>query len=340
MYYRNNNREKLERFDLCQEIFEDYNLKVYDVAPVRNVFMVSTDKGNKILKLYDCTIDELKFIYDVVEYIKVKFPRIVQFIKNKEGDFFTIRNNDMYCIVDTVMGRECDFFNPLDIKTAAQGLGELHLAAEGFKNNLKGKNTSGELIGNFIKAQSKIKFLKNIANMHEVRTEFDDIFISKVDYYNQSINNSIEILNNSAYYKLCSEEDKIIVCHHDLAHHNILIKDDDAYFIDFDYAVIDLKIHDLCNLINKVIKNFAFDINKAEAILLDYSIFNTLNTRELEVLYGMLTFPGDFYNISYDYYTRRKNWEEEIFLDKLKRKVEFEEDRQDFLKKFKNELLN
>ena len=339
MKYRNNNKEKLAKFDLCKELFEGYDLKVYDVTPVRNVFMINTDKGNKILKRYDCTIEELQFICDVMKYINAKFPRISQFVKNKEGEFFTIRNNDIYCIMDTVIGRECDFFNPLDIKTAAQGLGQMHLAAEGFKSDIKAKNTRGELIDNLIKAQSKIKFLKNIANMHEVRTQFDDIFLSKVDYYNKCIDDSLEILKNSAYYKLCSEEDKVIVCHHDLAHHNILIKDDDAYFIDFDYAVIDLKVHDLCNFINKVIKNSAFDINKLEEILLNYGIFNTLDLRELEVLYGMLTFPEDFYNISYDYYTRRKNWEEEIFLDKLKRKVEFEEDRQDFLKKFIDKIL-
>ena len=340
MKYRNNSKEKLARFDLCEELFENYDFKVYDVTPVRNVFMISTDKGNKILKRYDCMVDELKFICDVMEYIKVKFPNITHFLKNKEGEFFTIRNNDIYCIMDTVMGRECDFFNLLDVKTAAQGLGEMHLAAEGFKSDIKAKNTRGGLIDDFIKAQGKIKFLKNIANMHEIRTQFDDIFISRVDYYSKCIDDSIEILKNSAYYKLCSEEDKVIICHHDLAHHNILIKDDDAYFIDFDYAIIDLKVHDLCNFINKVIKNSAFDIKKVEEIFLSYSIFNTLDLRELEVLYGMLTFPEDFYNISYDYYTRRKNWEEEVFVDKLKKKVEFEEDRQEFLKKFVDEILN
>jgi hypothetical protein len=61
---------------------------------------------------------------------------------------------------------------------------------------------------------------------------------------------------------------------------------------------------------------------------------NTLDRKELEVLHALLTFPQDFYSISRDYYTRRKEWEEEVFVDRFKRKLEFKEDREDFLAEF------
>jgi CotS family spore coat protein len=179
-----------------------------------------------------------------------------------------------------------------------------------------------------------MEFFKNIASIHENRAEFDEIFLKNVNYYVEQIKKSIDMLQKSYYYKLCSEEDKIVVCHHDLAYHNILINNDSAYFVDFDYAIIDLKVHDLCNFISKVEKNFAFDIEKSNTILENYCIKNTLNKRELEVLYAMLIFPEDFYSISKDYYTKRKDWEEEIFLDRLKRKVAYKEDREEFLNTF------
>ena len=53
----------------------------------------------------------------------------------------------------------------------------------------------------------------------------------------------------------------------------------------------------------------------------------------------MLTFPEDFYTISKDYYTRRKDWDESVFLDRLKRKSNYKEDRQEFLEKFKDNLI-
>lgn len=100
-----------------------------------------------------------------------------------------------------------------------------------------------------------------------------------------------------------------------------MIKEDEAYFIDFDYAILDLKVNDLCNFITKVIKNFAFDINKANIILNSYSSIYSITDKELEVLYGLLSFPYDFYDISKNYYTKRKDWEDEVFLNRLIKNV-------------------
>lgn len=176
--------------------------------------------------------------------------------------------------------------------------------------------------------------------MHEYKSEFDKIFLENVNYHMTEMKKSIDLLEKSYFYKLCSEEDKIVLCHHDLAYHNILINNEEAYFIDFDYAIIDLKVHDLCNFISKVIKNFAFDTEKAASIVYDYCTTNSLDKRELHVLYGMLYFPEDFYSISRDYYTKRKDWEEEVFLDRLNKKVEYKEDRCEFFDEFKRKILN
>ena len=82
-------------------------------------------------------------------------------------------------------------------------------------------------------------------------------------------------------------------------------------------------------------KNFAYDIEKCHSILSEYTLVNPLDERELKVLYGMLSFPEDFYSVSRDYYTRKKQWSEEVFLNRLKRKAGYREDREEFLKAFK-----
>lgn len=325
----------LARYDLCVDLFNEFNLAVYDVVPLRSVYMVSTDKGQKILKRVEYTEEELKFIYNLSQYIKNKFSRVMDFVKNKNGEIYTIWNGNMYCIMDMVAGTECDFSSPVDLNIAAQGLGELHLASEGFKTNLSNRYNTGKLIDRFKRRIQEMNFFNNIASAHENKSEFDEIFVENVEYYINEIEKSVNMLEKSYYYKLCGEEDKIVVCHHDLAHHNILINDANAYFIDFDYAIIDLKVHDLCNFINKVIKNFAFDIEKAGEVIKNYRMKNVLNNREMEVLNAMLTFPDDFYNISKAYYTKCKDWDESTFLERLKKKNGYKEDRQEFLNEFK-----
>ncbi len=126
----------------------------------------------------------------------------------------------------------------------------------------------------------------------------------------------------------------MVICHHDLAYHNILINNDEVYFIDFDYSVVDLRIHDLCNYIDKVVKGFAYNFQKAKDIIDEYSGISELDKREIEVLYGMLYFPEEFYSISKDYYFKRKLWSEESFIYKLNKKLENFEERGEMLQTF------
>ncbi|WP_446898273.1 CotS family spore coat protein [Clostridium sp. LBM24168] len=328
----------LTEYDLCIELFKSFDLKVYDVVPVRNVYMISTDKGEKILKKIEYTQEELSFIYDVLNYIRAKFNRVVNFVKNKQGDIYTIWNGDMYCIMDVVDGIECNFNNPIDLTIVSKSLGELHRASEGFKTNLRSKYNIGKTIDTFKRRIEEMEFFKNIVNIHEKKNAFDEIFIKDADYYIDEIKKSINMLEDAGYYKLCSEDDKIVVCHNDLAYHNVLIKGGEAYFIDFDYALIDIKVHDLCNFINKVIKNFAFDINKAKLIIKNYCKTNSLSSREIKVLDAMLNFPYDFYTISRDYYARRKEWDESVFLERIRKKASYKEDRKEFLENFQKEI--
>lgn len=335
---RYSEKRHLSRFDLYVDLFDRFNLKVTDVIPVRSIFILVTDKGKKILKKLNYSVEDLNFIYSGIKYIRNSFDRIMDFTKTKDGEIYILWNGEIYCILDLVEGRECEFSNPIDVQIAAQGLGKLHAASEGFKSDMKDKNMLGRTIDIFERKLEELRFFRRLANFHEIKSEFDNIFLKNADYYMKEIEGSIAALRESSYLKLCSEEDKVVLCHHDLAHHNILINEELAYFVDFDYSIIDLKVHDLCNFINKAIKNSAFDINRANMIIENYCTCNSLDKRELEVLYALMKFPEDFYSISKDYYSRRKDWEEEIFLDRLVKRIEFKEDREEFLDQYKEQV--
>lgn len=336
---RYKDKNHLIKFNLSTDLFDMFNLKVNDVVPMRDVYKLFTDKGEKVLKKVDYTTEELEYIYSAILYIKQRFSRIIDFVKTKDNKVFTTWKGDIYCVMDLVPGRECEFSNPIDIEIASEGIGELHNSSEGFRSSLCNKNICGYMIDNFKRRLQEMQFFVSIANLHQHKNAFDNIFLNNVDYYMNDIRKAIDILDKSPYYKLCSEEDKVVLCHHDLAHHNILIQEEKAYFIDFDYSIVDLKVHDLCNFITKVIKDFAFDIDKAISIINSYCKQNTLDKRELEVLYGMLSFPEDFYSICRDYYTKRKEWDEEVFIERLIRKADYKEDREEFLEEFEKRLL-
>lgn len=337
---RYKDKKALVQYDLSIDIFKNYNFNLEDIIPVRKVFILITDQGNKILKKVDYDAKELEFIYSGLEYIKNNsFNRVFDFILTNEGKPYLIWNENIYFVMNLIEGRESEYSNPLDIITASKGIGELHKACEGFRHENKTRFTCGKTIENFKRKLQEMELFKNIAMLTEVKSEFDEIFLENYNYYVNQIEDSIKVLEKSSFYKLCSQEDKIVLCHHDLAHHNILIKDEEAYFVDFDYSVIDLKVHDLCNFMNKVEKRVAYDIEKSKLIIDNYCLNNELSKNELEVLYGMLIFPQDIYNILKEYYTRIKEWDYSIFLDKLIKKNDFKEDREEFLELFKNKII-
>jgi len=343
---RYKDRNYLSKYDLDVNLFSEFDLLVYDVIPVRKVFILNTDKGDKVLKKVNYSIDQLKFINYGIEYIKSNnFNRIIEFEKTKSNLIYVPWKNEIYCIMDLVEGRECEYSNPVDVMLTSRAIAGLHKASEGiaqeegFKRLLlknDGRSLIGKTIDNFNKKLNELLFYKDIATLNEDKNEFDCIFLKNVKYYEDNIKQSINILEKSDYYNLCTEKEKIAFCHHDLAHHNILVNKEEVYFLDFDYAVLDLKVHDICNFTNKSIKDFCYDIEKCHNIISEYTKVNPLDARELKVLYGMLSFPEDFYSISKDYYTRKKQWSEEIFLNRLKRKVEYKKDRELFLEAFKN----
>lgn len=248
------NKNYLKKYNLSSDLFDQYDFIIKDIYPIRNVYIIDTNKGKKILKKVNYTIEELKFIEEIIDYIKIGFKRIMDFEKNIQGDIYTIYKGEMYCLMDLIDGRECQFSNPLDLKISSVALAQMHKASKGFTTNFKKRVLNGKSIEKFKIQKEEMNFFKEIANIHKNKNEFDDLFLSEIDCYIDEINKSINILENSHYYDICKENDKISICHHDLAYHNILIKEDEAYFIDFDYAILDLKVNDLCNFITKVIK--------------------------------------------------------------------------------------
>lgn len=328
-------RQYLSQYDLDVELFERFNLKVLDVIPVRKIYIIITDKGNKVLKRIDYSIEELKNIYEGIKYIKNSFDRVIDFMETKEGEIYCKWQEDIYCVMDLVQGRECEYSNPVDIVIASKGIAELHKASEGYRPLIAEKNVCGNTIESFERRLEEMAFFKSIALLCKIKTKFDEIFLKNYDYYENKIKESISILKKSQFYKICSQEDKVVLCHHDLANHNILINNEKAYFVDFDYSIVDLRVHDLCNFISKAIKEYAYDIDRAKTIIMEYGKINSVEKDELTILYGMLTFPQDFFSISRDYYTRRKLWTEDTFISRLERKVSYKADYEEFLREFR-----
>jgi len=62
-------KEWLSKYNLDIKLFNSYDFLVTDVIPLRKVFILLTDKGNKILKKIDYTKEDLYFIVYGIDYL-------------------------------------------------------------------------------------------------------------------------------------------------------------------------------------------------------------------------------------------------------------------------------
>ncbi|MGG7176954.1 CotS family spore coat protein [Clostridium paraputrificum] len=329
-------------YDLSSEFFNKLGINVLDITPLRKVFILQTDEGKMILKRVEYSEDRLRFINSCVENIYDKFSNIISFRKFDSGKCYIDWKGNNYIVMDLIPGREVTFTNPLEFQMSGELLARMHLASKnGFKEILKeiGK-AEGEVIEEsmVIKLDNSLEDIKKIRSWVEkyrYKNEFDELFLEVIDKYVEEIDKSKELLSFSGYSSYREEMKNIVVCHNDLAEHNFLISEDEMYLIDFDYCSIDLRIMDLADLVLKGIKNAAFDIDKALDVINAYDKVYPLDREEYKFLYILLLYPRDFYSIVRSYYHREKDWEEEVFLNRIKNKLSNEVFRRDFLEAYK-----
>lgn len=332
----------LVTYELTTDIFDAFGVKVDEIVPVRSVYVIDTDKGTKILKKINYSLEELEFVNSVISYISEKgYSYTVPFAKTINGNYYLKTDGGIYVMLDTIAGREADFQNPGDIDIMSKALCKFHKATEGFSTVLEKRNNLFLLIPKFIKQSDDMQRFMEIAELHEIKTDFDELFLKYADCHLSQAAGAIQLLKESAYEELCYETfEKGNICHHDLAPHNIMIGDDgNAYFADFDSCMLDLRVHDLVNLITKSVREFNWDFDMADNIISGYCSIDELNSKEIEVMYGLLTFPQDFYEISRQYYMKTKRWDEEEFLLRLQRKSGYYEQRESFLKRFSEKYV-
>lgn len=336
---RYRDKSYLVTYELTTDIFETFDLLVDDIVPIRSVYILYTDKGVKILKKVNYGLDDLIFINGVMEHVRRNgFMNVVTFMKTVDGNYYMEKPDGIYVVLDLVEGREADYQNPIDLSLVAKSLCRFHNASRGMENIIAHRNNLYSWVPSFEKRAEDLLKFKEIAELHEIKTGFDRLYLNFVDRYYEDAVKSISLLKSSNYYNLCDKVNETKnICHHDLAYHNAIIDaNNDVFFVDFDYCILDLRIHDIANLLVKSIKNCGWDVEKAANIIRDYCSIDALDCSELDVLYDFLIFPQDFYEISRSYYMRTRKWDEEEFQYRLENKVSTCSDREKFIEEFRH----
>lgn len=335
-------KEILCDYNLNEEFLSKLSLNIEEVIPLRKVFILITDEGKKILKITDSKEDRIEFINKSLNYIRERYEEVLTYHAKENGEIIYKNKNKSYVVLDLIEGREATFTNPIEVDLCTKSIASMHLASIGLEDSLGKeliKDNYGVYLPQFLKeSKEELLDIKKFVKRLRFKSEFDEIFMDKVDSYVNEIGKSQELLAMLDYNKILKDYSKKVLCHNDLAHHNFIVDGDKMKLIDFDFAKIDARGVDIANYALKAIKHNCYDMNKFKSILDSYSKVSELDKDDIKLIYSIFNFPRDFHSVSTDYYYKQKRWEYEVFLDRFKDKMELEIYRQEFIDNFITEF--
>ena len=320
----------------AQQIAEQFGLSG-QCSLVRDLIKIETIYGFKCIRRVNYSIERLKFMHDVKEYlIKKQYDLIDRFLLDREGNPYIIHYNSIYVLTDWIEGRECNFDNFGDIKLAMESLAKLHYCSMGYSpsDGIETRSELGRLPITLEKRSQEMQKLKKIAKRGKSR--FDYLFLENVDIFIDRSIESLRIIKSPIYSRLVEKEKKNLgLCHRDYSYHNLILnREGKLYTINFDYCCYELKVYDIASFLRKIMSGCKWNVEAAMNIINWYDAVNNIEQDEMKMIFSLLGYPQKFWRIANRYYNSRRTRPETGFYNKLVDVISEKEAYLDFLNKF------
>lgn len=316
-----------------------YCIKVIDVEKVKNTFKIKSDDGDYCIKIIKYEFAHFNFILSAIKHLQKRgFKKIPEIIKTKDNtDFIKIDNNYAY-LTSWIPSRLSNYDDINELARVTKKLGELHRCSEGFILNKYMNPRIGwfSWINVFETRCNEILDFKNRINQKAYKSRVDEIYLSAIDAELYRGKRAIEDLKSEKYMNIMEKQVmKRGFCHHDFAHHNILIDtNEEINIIDFDYCILDSNLHDLSSLMIRTMKGGNWNSDTANLILNNYSKSNNIYDEELNLMKSFIRFPQEFWQRGLQCYWEQQPWGDEFLGNKILKYLDDADEREAFLEEF------
>jgi spore coat protein I len=331
---------KLDRQEL-NAVADEYGVKLRRIFVIQdNVYKVVTESGETwCLKRAEIGESKARYLCAIQLYLAVKgFQKFARLVMAKGGKPYVKRGSNIYLANNWLEGEECDFDNLSHLEGASRTLGEFHLFSQGFvaPSGAKAKVMWNRWPQTFAWRLRDLLEFKEFVFCKRRLSEFDRKFITNVDYFYYLGQQALRTFAFYDYPKVAAMSREMgFFTHRDVAARNFVIgRDGEAYLIDFDYSRYDLRVNDLCRLIERSLKKQRWEIDRAELILDIYQETNLLTKEELPIMLGFFQFPQKFWRLADRYYRCKKDWPEKEFNSKLSKLIEQKTEKERFIWEF------
>lgn len=329
----------MDNGEITSILKKEYEIDSIEILKLKNIYKIKTLDKEYCLKVIRYELPHLMFILGAMNHLQEKqFDKVPKFIKTTSNKDFIEFGTYYAYLIPWLKSRVSNYDNPYDLQNAAQKLAELHLCSRSFQvqDNMKPRDYWYQWINNFETRNNEILDFKKRINQKAKKTDFDKLYEEMIEDEFLRGEKSIEELKLSGYMDYMKEESKELgFCHHDYAHHNVLVGEDNKIIIiDFDYCILDSHLHDLASLLIRAMKDGNWSLYKSYFILENYNKVNKVFDKDIPIISGFMRYPQQFWQIGIQYYWEMQDWGEEFFIKKLLKYKDDIDEREEFLDKF------
>ena len=297
----------------------------------RDSYVVYTEEGEQFLvKRLDLQPGRLLFVHEITQWLLQQGMQGTEYyIPTNTGALSFQKGEASYVLMRLEEGDMCNFDDASHLTESCKMLGKIHQASKGYfpSEQCTPRVELDKIPGIYKKRLDELKKLKRAASRG--RTQFDYLFMTKINAYIHVAKEAVEALEQSQYDQIVKTyRETGGFCHHDFTYHNIVFRQAGIYVKNFEFASLELKEYDVANVIRRKMRKCNWDIGECYNMLDAYTAFCSISAEEFAVLKIMLQFPQKFWRIANKYYNSRKNAFEKHFVQSLKEVIAELEDHQ------------
>jgi CotS family spore coat protein len=316
-------------YNQTEAILSQYEMEINEVTKGRGAFICNTSKGKKILVPFRGSKEKGKMLLDFLKELKSRGFEVEQIVQNRKEEAVTEDEytQERFLLKDYVEGVEISASKLEEMKEAVRMLAIYHNVSE----QLLAEQEKGKLSENVNDWQRHYRELIKVRNYiknRKKKSEFEQIYMKHFEHNRKTAEKSLELLQEEF-----DQPARSVICHGDFNQHNVLLSNGKYRIVHFENIQYNWAMTDLANFIRKMLEKNDWSDSLGIELISEYDGYRPLRVAEYRQLYGLLLFPEKFWKVTNHYMNSRKTWISERDIDKLKRIIEQEEKRLNFLDK-------
>ncbi len=319
------------------EILAQYDLTVESIRKGRSGYVCETSAGTVLLSEYRGTQKRLEFEMQVLTRVREQGMDCVDdYIRTSQGELAAVgEDGTRYVLKRWFTDRECNIRDRKEVRAAAAQIARLHRilrGIEGDENWNLGSIMTEPVEAELNRHNQELKRARNYMKNKRKKTEFERCVLDNFSLFYEQATAACEGLTR---LRQTESGAPLFLCHGNLDHHHILMRDEDVAVIEFNRMHLGEQMEDLYYFMRKVMEKQEWNTGLGMEMLSSYERILPISAVQRKRLYYLFLYPEKYWKQINFYFNANKAWIPARNIEKLKNLECQMEDRNRFLEKIR-----